>query len=129
MGASHRPARLPFRGGPRMNNPWLAALSALFLWWFSTGIIIWRVKRADHQGRDAHLWSVILGLPLVVGGAAALDSIDFLVGLGIDCICDSVYSAVRICDNYYELERISQQARAAGLTAVVSPSGIDWLTP
>lgn len=69
MGASHRPARLPFRGGPRMNNPWLAALSALFLWWFSTGIIIWRVKRADHQGRDAHLWSVILGLPLVVGGA------------------------------------------------------------
>lgn len=68
-------------------------------------------------------------LPLVVGGAAALDSIDFLVGLGIDCICDSVYSAVRICDSYYELERISQQARAAGQTAVVSPSGIDWLTP
>lgn len=68
-------------------------------------------------------------LPLIVGGAAALDSIDFLVSLGIDCICDSVYSAVRICDNYYELERISQQARAAGLTAVVSPSGIDWLTP
>lgn len=68
-------------------------------------------------------------LPLVVGGAAALDSIDFLVGLGIDCICDSVYSAVKICDSYYELERISQQARAAGQTAVVSPSGIDWLTP
>jgi methanogenic corrinoid protein MtbC1 len=68
-------------------------------------------------------------LPLIVGGAAALDSIDFLVSLGIDCICDSVYSAVKICDSYCELERISQQARAAGLTAVVSPSGIDWLTP
>lgn len=68
-------------------------------------------------------------LPLVVGGAAALDSVDFLVGLGIDCICDSVYSAVKICDSYYELERISQQARAAGRTAVVTPSGIDWLTP
>ena len=50
-----------------MNNPWLAALSALFLWWFSTGIIIWRVKRADNEGRDAHLWSVILGLPLLLG--------------------------------------------------------------
>lgn len=68
-------------------------------------------------------------LPLLVGGAAALDSVDFLVGLGIDCICDSVYSAVKICDSYYELERISQQARAAGRTAVVTPSGIDWLTP
>jgi hypothetical protein len=68
-------------------------------------------------------------LPLVVGGAAALDSVDFLVGLGIDCICDSVYSAVKICESYYELERISQQARAAGRTAVVTPSGIDWLTP
>lgn len=68
-------------------------------------------------------------LPLVVGGAAALESVDFLVGLGIDCICDSVYSAVKICDSYYELERISRQARAAGGTAVVTPSGIDWLTP
>jgi len=68
-------------------------------------------------------------LPLVVGGAAALESVDFLVGLGIDCICDSVYSAVRICDSYYELERISRQAHASGRTAVVTPSGIDWLTP
>ena len=68
-------------------------------------------------------------LPLLVGGVAALDSVDFLVGLGIDCICDSVYSAVRICESYYELERISRQARAAGRTAVVTPSGIDWLTP
>lgn len=55
-----------------MTNPWLAAVLALFLWWFSTGIIIWRVKRADHEGRDAHLWSVILGLPLLVGGFGVL---------------------------------------------------------
>lgn len=75
MGASHRPARHPFRGVPRMTNPWAAALSALFLWWFSTGIIIWRVKRADHQGRDAHLWSTILGLPLVVGGAVVFRNV------------------------------------------------------
>lgn len=55
-----------------MNSPWIAAVSALFLWWFSTGIILWRVKRADHEGRDAHLWSVILGLPLLLGGFIAL---------------------------------------------------------
>jgi putative photosynthetic complex assembly protein 2 len=50
----------------------MAAVAALFLWWFSTGIIIWRVKRADLEGRDAHLWSVILGLPLLIGGFGAL---------------------------------------------------------
>lgn len=55
-----------------MTNPWVAAVTALFLWWFSTGIIIWRVKRADLEGRDAHLWSVMLGLPLLVFGFGAL---------------------------------------------------------
>jgi putative photosynthetic complex assembly protein 2 len=55
-----------------MNTPWIAAVAALFLWWFSTGIILWRVKRADQEGRDAHLWSVILGLPLLLGGFIAL---------------------------------------------------------
>ncbi|MEY4981960.1 MAG: hypothetical protein RIR62_226, partial [Pseudomonadota bacterium] len=55
-----------------MTNPWFAALSAIFLWWFSTGIIMWRVKRADMEGRDAHLWSVMLGLPLLLGGVAGI---------------------------------------------------------
>jgi putative photosynthetic complex assembly protein 2 len=56
-----------------MTNPWTAALSALFLWWFSTGIILWRVRRADNEGHDAHLWSVILGLPLLFGGTVGLN--------------------------------------------------------
>ncbi|MDR7125630.1 putative photosynthetic complex assembly protein PuhE [Pseudotabrizicola sp. 4114] len=56
-----------------MTNPWIAALSALFLWWFSTGIILWRVRRADNQGHDAHLWSVLLGLPLLLGGVVGLN--------------------------------------------------------
>lgn len=50
-------------------NPWLAALVALFLWWFSTGILLWRVRRADNGGPDDHLWSVLLGLPLLILGA------------------------------------------------------------
>jgi putative photosynthetic complex assembly protein 2 len=52
-----------------MTNPWIIALSAIFLWWASTGLILWRVRRADLGGPDAHLWSVLLGLPLLVGGA------------------------------------------------------------
>jgi putative photosynthetic complex assembly protein 2 len=54
---------------PHVTNPWIIALSAIFLWWASTGLILWRVRKADLGGPDAHLWSVLLGLPLLVGGA------------------------------------------------------------
>lgn len=56
-----------------MTNPWIAALSAIFLWWFSTGLILWRVRRADNEGYDAHLWSVLLGLPLLLAGVVGLN--------------------------------------------------------
>ncbi len=46
----------------------LEALIALFLWWFSTGAILMRVRKADNSGPDAHLWSVLLGLPLLFAG-------------------------------------------------------------
>ncbi|MGB8813120.1 MAG: putative photosynthetic complex assembly protein PuhE [Paracoccaceae bacterium] len=52
-------------------NPWLAALATLFLWWFSTGVILWRVRVADNGMAQDHLNSVILGLPLVAIGVAA----------------------------------------------------------
>lgn len=67
-------------------------------------------------------------LPLIVGGPAALNSIDFLVGLGIDCICDTVYSAAKICESYRDLSRISQLAQNAGRTALIKANGIDWLS-
>ncbi|MGA1276319.1 MAG: DUF3623 family protein, partial [Gemmobacter sp.] len=31
-------------------SPWIAALVAVFLWWFSTGAILWRVRAADNAG-------------------------------------------------------------------------------
>jgi methanogenic corrinoid protein MtbC1 len=67
--------------------------------------------------------------PIVAGGVAALDSVDFLVGLGIDCICDSVYSASRICEKFYELEAIGNQSSASGQRFVVNYGGPDWLSP
>jgi len=83
MGASPCPARHLLRGVPRMTNPWIAALSAIFLWWFSTGIIMWRVKRTDMEGRDAHLWSVMLGLPLLLGGVAGIvETLDDTTAMG-----------------------------------------------
>lgn len=57
-----------------MHSPWLAALAALFLWWFSTGAILWLVRRGDNGGPDGHRVSVALGSSLVVLGAAGLSA-------------------------------------------------------
>lgn len=53
------------------DSPWVAAITTLFLWWFSTGIILWRVRVADNGTAQDHINSVIIGLPLLALGAAA----------------------------------------------------------
>jgi putative photosynthetic complex assembly protein 2 len=57
-----------------MTSPWVAALVALFLWWASTGAILWRVRHADNEGADQHVWSALLGLPLLLGGFAGVSA-------------------------------------------------------
>ncbi len=52
-------------------TPWIAALTAIFLWWAATGVLLWRVHAADRGGKDAHLASVVLFLPLLVAGLLA----------------------------------------------------------
>ena len=52
-------------------NPWIAALVALFLWWFSTGAILWVVKRADQEGPEALRAAAFAALPLLPLGAWA----------------------------------------------------------
>lgn len=64
-----------------MTNPWIASLLVLFVWWFSTGAILWRVRHADRAGGSAHLVSVLFGLPLLAGG---------IVGLGLSLGRESV---------------------------------------
>ncbi|GFE49446.1 hypothetical protein So717_11990 [Roseobacter cerasinus] len=44
---------------------WTPALFALFLWWFSTGAILWVVKSADRSGLTARKRAVIWGLPFL----------------------------------------------------------------
>jgi putative photosynthetic complex assembly protein 2 len=50
-------------------TPWVAALIALFIWWFSTGTILMAVKYADRAGPTARLMTTIFGLPLLGIGA------------------------------------------------------------
>ncbi len=52
-----------------LHNPWVAALVALFLWWFSTGAILLVVRRADQAGRQARIWAVLMNLPFLILGA------------------------------------------------------------
>ena len=57
-------------------SPWIAALVALFLWWFSTGAILVAVRRADREGAKARLWAVLWNLPiLILGGFGFLDTL------------------------------------------------------
>ncbi|MDO9527482.1 MAG: putative photosynthetic complex assembly protein PuhE, partial [Gemmobacter sp.] len=66
------------------DNPWLAAGATLFLWWFSTGAILWRVRVADNGAARDHMNSVVFGLPLLgVGIAAAMASLADLSTNGI----------------------------------------------
>ena len=55
-----------------MLNPWTAAIGTIFIWWFSTGVILLAVRAADRSGGDAHWMTTILGLPLLAGGLAAM---------------------------------------------------------
>lgn len=53
-----------------MTSPWIASLFAVFVWWFSTGAILFAVRQADRRGN--HLQTVVAGLPLLALGAWAV---------------------------------------------------------
>lgn len=48
-----------------LSDPWIAALAALFLWWFSTGAILVIVRLADRRGGRAGLLATLAGLPVL----------------------------------------------------------------
>lgn len=65
-------------------SPWVAALVALFVWWFSTGAILWVVKGADARGPRGHAWSVVLALPVLAAGILGISaSLDDLSIFGV----------------------------------------------
>ena len=67
-----------------LTSPWIAALLALFIWWFSTGVILLAVRRADRNGADARLWTVLMTLPfLVLGAAGFMDTLGTLTVPGV----------------------------------------------
>ncbi len=55
-----------------MSSPWIAALIALFLWWFATGAILMIVKRTERAGGAAPGRAAIVSLPLLGAGLAGV---------------------------------------------------------
>ncbi|MEQ9053090.1 MAG: DUF3623 family protein, partial [Roseovarius confluentis] len=51
-----------------LTSPWIAALAALFIWWFSTGAILMVVRHADRAGRRARRMVTGAALPLLAVG-------------------------------------------------------------
>lgn len=67
--------------------------------------------------------------PVIAGGFAALDSVDFLVEMGIDCVCDTAYSAVKIAVIFTKLEKMSFKAPSSGCISNCVSKRIDWRIP
>jgi putative photosynthetic complex assembly protein 2 len=53
-------------------SPWIAAVFAIFAWWFFTGIILLVVRRADRAPQGAHRAAVVISVPLLALGVAGL---------------------------------------------------------
>jgi len=105
-----------------MTNPWIAALSALFVWWFATGAILWRVKSADRGGPDAHFWSVVLGLPLLLLGVYGLATT--LADPGVTGVYVAFLSALAIW-GWIELAFLSGII-AGPVTRICPPYAPEW---
>jgi len=51
-----------------MTSPWIAALVAIFTWWFSTGVILMFVRHSDRRGWVARRMCTAAALPVLVFG-------------------------------------------------------------
>ncbi|MGK7755815.1 MULTISPECIES: putative photosynthetic complex assembly protein PuhE [unclassified Roseovarius] len=69
-----------------LTSPWIAALAALFLWWFSTGAILMVVRHADRAGGRARMFCLLSSLPILGlglwGFAATLPQTSLLAAYG-----------------------------------------------
>lgn len=55
-----------------LTSAWIAAVFAVFAWWFFTGVILYVVRHSDSTEPAAHRRAVVLALPLAALGAAGV---------------------------------------------------------
>ncbi|NBD29058.1 MAG: DUF3623 family protein [Alphaproteobacteria bacterium] len=77
-----------------MADPWIATLFALFAWWFSTGVILIVVRRADRAGAAARRAATWGALPLLALGIWGF--VTTLDGTGLQAAYGAFLSALAI---------------------------------
>lgn len=65
-----------------MTSPWIAALMAVFLWWFATGAILVVVRLAERRGAAARRICVLLALPVLALGIWGYEATLWQTGAG-----------------------------------------------
>ena len=48
--------------------PWVAAFTAVFFWWFLTGLILFIVKKVDELNNKAHIFVTLILSPVIFLG-------------------------------------------------------------
>src|SRR6056297_2071302 len=67
--APHTPREnLDQEEGMDVHSPWIAALAALFLWWFATGAILLVVRLCERRGPGTGRRATVLALPVLAVG-------------------------------------------------------------
>ncbi|WP_434050980.1 MAG: cobalamin-binding protein [Roseibium sp.] len=78
---------------------------------------------------DIRLYAPSKNQPMIAGGVATLESVEFLVEMGIDCICDTAYSAVKIAENFNNLEKMDFIPLKVRSGHDAQTRRIDWRNP
>lgn len=65
-----------------MHSPWIAALMALFLWWFATGAILLIVRLCERRADGAGRRAVMLALPVLGLGLWGYHATLEMTGIG-----------------------------------------------
>src|SRR6056297_4340115 len=68
--------------GIDVHSPWIAALGALFLWWFATGAILVVVRLCERRGAGAGRRATVLALPVLGMGIWGFEASLGTVGPG-----------------------------------------------
>ncbi|MBS3996328.1 MAG: DUF3623 family protein, partial [Hydrogenophaga sp.] len=68
-----------------MTSPWIAALMAVFLWWFATGAILIVVRLCERRGAAARRRAVLMALPVLALGIWGYETTLGQTGTGAAC--------------------------------------------
>jgi len=68
-----------------VSSPWIAALMAVFLWWFATGAILLVVRLCERRGAAARRRAVLMALPVLALGIWGYEATLGQTGTGAAC--------------------------------------------